>query len=93
MAQRRQFPGKLKARVVLEAIKGETINEIASIYEVHPNQVSKWKKRALELLPEVMDRRPGKKANNDRAEEKLYQQIGKLTVEVDFLKKKLELLQ
>jgi len=40
-----------------------------------------------------MDRRPGKKANNDRAEEKLYQQIGKLTVEVDFLKKKLELLQ
>jgi transposase-like protein len=62
MAQRRQFPGNFKAKVAIEAIKGEkTINGIASIYEVHPNQVSKWKKRALELLQEVIDYRPGKK--------------------------------
>ena len=94
MAQRRQFPGKLKAKVAIEAIKGEkTINEIASIYEVHPNQVSKWKKRALELLPEVMDGRPNRQSDTGGNQAKLYQQIGQLTVEVDFLKKKLELLQ
>lgn len=53
MAQRRHFGKGFKARVALEAIKGDkTINEIASIYEVHPNQVSKWKKQALERLAE-----------------------------------------
>jgi transposase-like protein len=93
MAQRRQFSGKFKAKVAIEAIKGEkTINEIASIYEVHPNQVSKWKKRALELLPEAMDNRPSRQSDTSGNEAKLYQQIGRLTVEVDFLKKKLELL-
>ena len=52
MAQRKQFPGALKAKVAIEAIKGErTINEIASTYQVHPNQVCKWKKLALELIP------------------------------------------
>ena len=95
MAQRRQFPGALKAKVTIEAIKGDrTINEIASIYQVHPNQVCKWKKQALELLPQVMaERRPDRQVNGHCDEDKLYQQIGQLTVEVDFLKKKLELLQ
>ncbi len=51
MAQRRHFGKGFKAKVAIEAIKGEkTINEIASMYEVHPNQVSKWKKQALERL-------------------------------------------
>jgi transposase-like protein len=55
MAQRRNFGRGFKAKVAIEAIKGEkTINEIASIYEVHPNQVSKWKKQALERLPDAM---------------------------------------
>jgi putative transposase len=95
MAQRRQFPGVLKAKVAIEAIKGDkTINEIASIYQVHPNQVSKWKRQALELLPQVMgDKRPGNQVDGHCDDAKLYQQIGQLTVEVDFLKKKLELLQ
>ena len=81
--------------MAIEAIKGEkTINEIASIYQVHPNQVCKWKKRALELLPQVMaDKRPEKQLNSQCDQAKLYQQVGQLTVEVDFLKKKLELLQ
>jgi len=53
MAQRKQFPGALKAKVAIEAIKGQkTTNEIASMYQVHPNQVCKWKKLALELLPQ-----------------------------------------
>ena len=52
MAQHRNFGKAFKAKAAIEAIKGErTINEIASIYEVHPNQVRQWKKRALEQLP------------------------------------------
>lgn len=95
MAQRKQFPGALKGKVAIEAIKGErTINEIASMYQVHPNQVCKWKKLALELLPQFMaDKRSAKQPSNNCDQDKLYQQIGQLTVEVDFLKKKLELLQ
>jgi len=94
MAQRRQFPGALKAKVALETLKGDkTINQIASMYQVHPNRVCKWKKQALELLPQVMaDRRINKQDDGHCDEAKLYQQIGQLTVEVDFLKKKLEML-
>ena len=94
MAQRRQFPGALKAKVALEALKGDkTVNQIASMYQVHPNRVCKWKKQALELLPQVMaDRRINKQDDGHCDEAKLYQQIGQLTVEVDFLKKKLHLL-
>ena len=94
MAQRRQFPGALKAKVALEALKGDkTVNQIASMYQVHPNRVCKWKKQALELLPQVMaDRRINKQDDGHCDEAKLYQQIGQLTVEVDFLKKKLEML-
>ena len=55
MAQHRHFGKDFKAKAAIEAIKGEkTINEIASIYEVHPDQVSHWKKPALEKPPEVM---------------------------------------
>jgi transposase-like protein len=55
MARRRNFGKGFKAKVAIEAIKGEkTINEIASIYEVHPNQISKWKKLAIERLPDAM---------------------------------------
>jgi len=51
MAQRRKFGKALKAKVAIAAIKGiKTVNEIASIYEVHPNQVSLWKKQALESV-------------------------------------------
>jgi len=89
MAQRKQFPGAQKAKVVVEAIRNEkTINEIASAYQVHPNQVYKWKKHALEVLPKLMSDRPiANHADGQADMAKLYQQIGQLTVEVDFLKK------
>jgi len=95
MAQRKQFSAALKAKVAIEAIENErTVNEIASTYQVHPNQVYKWKRQALELLPKVMsDRRNANSTNGDVDPAKLYQQIGQLTVEVDFLKKKSELLR
>jgi transposase-like protein len=69
MAQHRHFGKDFKAEVAIEAIKGEKIiNEIASIYEVHPNQASKWKKLALEKLPEVM-------ADEDGLGRQVYDQI------------------
>jgi len=89
MTQRKQFPGVLKAKVAIEAIRNEkTINEIASVYQVHPNQVYKWKKQAIELLPKVMsEKRSTNHTDGQTDVAKLYQQIGQLTVEVDFLKK------
>ena len=55
MTQRRNLGKAFKAKVAIEAIKGEkTINEIASIYEVHPTQIRQWKKQALEKLPDAM---------------------------------------
>ena len=95
MSQRRKFGTAFKAKVAIEAIKGEkTINEIASIYEVHPNQVSLWKKQALEKLPEAMAYGRTKQARDSKPidEEKLHQKIGQQAVEIDFLKKKLRQL-
>jgi transposase len=93
MAQRRQHGGAFKARVVVEAIAGhKTVNEIASAYEVHPSQVAKWKADALARLPEVLsDGRKGKAVQERETEAQLYQEIGRLTMEVEYLKKKLGL--
>ena len=95
MAQHRNFGKAFKAKVAIEAIKGEkTINEIASIYEVHPNQVRQWKKQALEQLPQAMadGRKKQTRATKPVNEEKLHQKIGLQAVEIDFLKKKLRQL-
>jgi transposase-like protein len=88
--QRRQYSADWKAKVALEAIKGQrTVQEIASHYEVHPTVVTHWKKQLLEGAAEIFSN--GKRAAADADEElkaELYQQIGKLQVEVDWLKKK-----
>ncbi len=95
MTQHRHFGKDFKAKVAIEAIKGEkTLNEIASMYEVHPNQVSQWKKLALEKLPEAMADGRGKDVRQSQPvdEEKLHQKIGQQAIEIDFLKKKLRQL-
>jgi len=88
--QRRQYSPDWKAKVALEAIKGQrTVQEIASHYEVHPGLVTHWKKQLLEGAAEIFSN--GKKVAAEADEElkaELYQQIGKLQVEVDWLKKK-----
>ena len=92
MKPRKNYDGKFKARVVIEAIRGEkTLNQIAGTYEVHPTLVTKWKKEALDRLPEVLSesRRRGGSASDDPTPG-LYQQIGQLTMEVAYLKKKLQ---
>ena len=92
MTQRRNLGKAFKAKVAIEAIKGEkTINEIASIYEVHPTQIRQWKKQALEKLPDAMADGRGKQVRTSKPveEEKLHQKIGQQAVEIDFLKKKL----
>ena len=91
MAQRRKHTGPFKARVAVEAIAGhKTVNQIAAEYGVHPSQVNTWKKQALDRLPEVLsDGRAGKDNRQEETEARLYQQIGQLTMEVGYLKKKL----
>ncbi len=93
MAQRRQHGGAFKTRVVVEAIAGhKTVNEIAGAYEIHPSQVAKWKAEALQRLPEVLsDGRKSKTDQGSDTEARLYQEIGRLTMEVEYLKKKLGL--
>jgi len=87
---RKQYSAELKAKIALEAIKGlRTVSEIAGAYEVHPTQVTQWKKQALEQLPEVFsDRRGRVEKADEELKAQLYQQIGQLKVELDWLKKK-----
>ncbi len=87
---RKQYSAQLKAKVALEAIKGQrTINEIASAYGIHPNQVQTWKKQALEQLPDLFTNGRARTAQADeQLQAQLYQQIGQLKVELDWLKKK-----
>ncbi len=87
---RKSFSKAFKAKVALEALKGEkTIAELASHFEVHPGQINTWKKQALEGLPELFERKNSRVAKNENmASDQLFQQIGKLQVENEWLKKK-----
>jgi len=88
--KRKRYSKEFKAKVALEAIKGQkTANEIASEYEVHVSQINTWKKQLLESAPEVFGGKAERSAAEHEAEkDRLYQQIGRLQVEVDWLKKK-----
>ena len=87
---RKNYQADFKAKVALEAVKGRlTINEISKQFEVHPNQISKWKKQFLESMPQIFDSSRQPQAERDEElTNQLYQQIGKLKVELDWLKKK-----
>ena len=91
---RKKLDGAFKARVALEAVKGEkTTAQIASEYEVHPNQIGQWRKRFLDDLPGLFsDRRKREEKGGEAETDELYRQIGQLKVELDWLKKKSQLL-
>lgn len=88
--KKRKFTSDFKAKVALEAIKGQrTVNELAQEFDTHPNQISTWKKQLLESASEVFSR--GKDLDAERARierDRLYRKVGQLQVEVDWLKKK-----
>jgi len=86
---RRKLSRELKAKVVLEALRGSrSVNEIASRYEVHPNQIQKWKKQAVDALPDLFaDRRTADGKSEEALRARLYEQIGKLQMELEWLKK------
>jgi len=85
----------LKAKVALEALKGEkTMTQLSSLYGVHPNQISRWKKELLARLPEIFSGKWKKEhKTGEELVEELYKQIGQLKVELDWLKKKSQLLR
>lgn len=90
---RKTFTGKFKATVVLEILKEEkTIPEIASQYEVHPSQLAKWRRDAINGLANVLEDGRRKSDKEREALEKknleLYTEIGKLTTQLNWLKKK-----
>jgi len=87
--KRRSHSSQLKSKVAIAALKGDqTANEIASEYGVHVSQVNKWKKEAIDRLPEIFSDKRGREIlDTEKEKNHLYQQIGRLKVEVDFLKK------
>jgi putative transposase len=89
-AMRKRYSAEFKAKAALEAIKGQRLcNEIASDLGVHPTMLAQWKKQAADGLPEVFATgRSGTERSQEELVERLYQQIGQLKVELDWLKKK-----
>ena len=87
---KRNHSADFKARVALGAIKGSaSMAELASRYEVHATQIGQWRKQALEELAGIFsDRRRRSDNDNEALLARLYQQIGQLQVELDWLKKK-----
>ena len=87
---KKSYSAEFKARVALEAIRGEsTIAEIASRHAVHPNMATNWRKKALAELPTLFAREENGELKTLRErEQELYRQLGQLTVELDWLKKK-----
>ena len=90
-AKRRRHEPEFKARVALEALKGaKTIQQIAKEYDIHPVQVSDWKKTMTEGLTDIFDSGRKKSGQEDFEREKsdLHAKIGQQAVEIDFLTKK-----
>lgn len=92
MSKRRRFSAEFKAKVALEALRGElTVAEISKKYDVHPNMIGAWKKQVTKEAAHLFARGSSKaqQASDDQIKE-LHAKIGQLTVEKDFLKKGLE---
>ena len=88
MQKRKKYPKEFKARVALEAIRGEkTIAEISSEYEVHSNMVTKWKKQLKDNMSDIFIRKNEQEPDAERKIDNLYKEIGRIQVENAWLKK------
>ena len=87
---RKKYSKEFKARVALDAVKGQkTVSELSSEHGVHGNQITRWKKRLLDVAPSVFARGKDKEAAKKEIErDRLYKKVGQLQIEVDWLKKK-----
>ena len=93
MPKRKHFSVSQKAQIALEILKEEkTVNQIASEYGVHPNVLYRWKKQALENLPKLFEEENksarDRQAEHERQLNELYSEIGRLTTQLNWLKKK-----
>jgi transposase len=91
---RKTYDKAFKTKVVLEALREEqTLQELGQKYDVHPNQISQWKRQALDALPDTFER-PNKKSASERKseerEEAMLKTIGTQKIEIDFLKKSID---
>jgi transposase len=91
---RKSHNSAFKAKVALEAIKGEkTLTQLSSEFGVDPNQIGQWRKQVLETLPDLFsNRRQKEDKEQENLISELYRQIGQLKVEMDWLKKKSQML-
>jgi transposase-like protein len=91
---RRQFDGNFKSKVAIDALRErESLSELCKKYDLHPNQISDWKKQVIANLPDFFEKpnsssKKAKDVDIEQITSPLYQQIGQLTMELDFLKKK-----
>lgn len=90
--KRKQYSSNFKAKVALAAIKGDqTTSELAARFQIHPTMVNSWKKELLERAAELFDSKAGNISKSHQDEvDNLYRQIGQLSVERDFLARKLD---
>ena len=89
--QRKTHSAAFKAQVALAALRGDkTINELASLHGVHPTLIHSWKKQLLASVADIFDPDHGKSATADHEarEAQLFEQIGRLKMELEWLKKK-----
>ena len=88
--KRKNHSTEFKAKVALEAVKGvHSLSELATRYKVHPTQITQWKRHLVENAPHVFERGgSGSTVDAEGLTAPLYQEIGRLKMEVDFLQKK-----
>ena len=89
--KRRRVSADFKAKVAIDAVKGQrTVAELAGQHQVHPNQITQWKKQLLEAAEQVFSvRQAADRQQQEELTAELYQQIGRMKVELDWLRKKL----
>jgi len=84
---------ELKFKVALESIKADKqMSEIASEYNVHPNQISQWKKQLLEKGADIFDSKENVEKQNNQEKDQLFKTVGKQQVMIEYLKKNLGIL-